>query len=148
MFKALLVEWLRPYLVEQQESCTKRTVYALNVIGVVLLIAANYVYFYFPDNSNIIILMSGGTLSMIVAMLIESLRCYSQYKNRYKTFNALKTSGQEVVDVATTKISNLIPWSKLVSCLPVLVRVVPASLVTVIMYKIIKRAILSNLTKK
>ncbi|WP_341764359.1 hypothetical protein [Candidatus Tisiphia endosymbiont of Beris chalybata] len=148
MLKALLVEWLRPYIIEEQESYTKRAVYVLNVIGVVLLIAANYVYFYFPDNSNLITLMSGGTLSVLIAMFIESLRCYSRYKNKYKTFNAIKASGQEVVEAATTKMSHLIPWGKLVNYLPVIVRIVPTSVLTFIIYKVIKRAMLTNFSKK
>lgn len=149
MFKALLLELIRPYIQEDKPSWEKYAVYCFAAIGLILLIAANYISVYHSDDySTVILLIRSATIAVIMAILIESIRCYLKFKNRYPTFNRLKVAGQELVDSATSKANNLVPWGKLLSILPLISRIVPTSILTLIIYNLVKRALASYFYKK
>lgn len=149
MFKALLLEWLKSSLSQKKEPpYAKITAYLFTINGLTLLIAANYLYYYWIDNPYIMILMSAGTVLIMIATLITSVRCYLKYKSRHKALDAIKNTTGNLMTMVSENANGFRSFNKIASYLPLIIRIIPTSLLTLITYKIVKSTITSKLLKK
>ncbi len=148
MFKALLLELIRPYLEDSTPSWMRCVVYCLALIALGLLIAANYFSFYSYNDANVIVLIRSATISIMITIFIETIRCYLKHRNSKHPFNRLKVAGKELVKFSANKTNNLADWKRLFSTLPVIIRIVPTSILTFIIYKSLKRAVTHYFYKK
>ncbi|HJD55522.1 MAG TPA: hypothetical protein LFW21_02525 [Rickettsia endosymbiont of Pyrocoelia pectoralis] len=144
MLKSLIFELLRSNLEQEQKTYGKPFVYFFNVLGLVLIVAANYLYL--QDWVKFCFLMKSGIALIIVSMMIEAIRCYLKYKNRYRTLDALRDKSRNLVDGISDRFTNLIPAGTIIKHLPTIIRYVPSTILTFIICTYIKRKFAKNIT--
>lgn len=93
MLKSLIYELLKSSIKQEEKSYGKPFVYFFNILGLVLIIIANYCYCL--DSLEFYFLMQSVIISIISSMVIEAVRCYLKYKNRYRTLDCLRSKSRE-----------------------------------------------------
>ncbi|WP_341791586.1 hypothetical protein [Rickettsia endosymbiont of Gonocerus acuteangulatus] len=144
MLKSLIFELLKGSMEQEKKSYGKPFVYFFNVLGLALIIAANYLYV--ADAVKFCSLMNIGIASIIISIIIEAIRCYLKYKNRYRTINMLRDKSRSLVDSVSDQFSDLIPNKTLIKYLPTIIRYVPTTILTFLIGVYIKRKFAKNIT--
>ena len=142
MLKALLFELLKSKMTEERKSSTKPFVYFFNILGLSLLVIAKYSYW--PDTREFAFFINIAIVCIAIAIIIECIRCYFKCKNRYKTINSLKSSSKDLVDRATTQVARLFTPDSVARCVPAIIRYVPSTILTFLIFTYIKRKFLNN----
>jgi len=144
MLKSLIYELLKSSMEQEKKSYGKQFVYFFNVLGLVLIIIANY--FYFPETVEFCFLMNSGIASVVISIIIEAIRCYLKYKNRYHTLNALRDKSRSLVEGISSRFTDLISTRTLIKYLPTIIRYVPSTILTFLICTYIKRKLAKNIT--
>ncbi|AAL03643.1 unknown [Rickettsia conorii str. Malish 7] len=90
--------------------------------------------------------MQSGIISIISSMVIEVVRCYLKYKNRYRTLDCLRSKSRELVESISTSFTDLVSTKTLIRYLPTIIRYVPSTVLTFLVCTYIKRKFLKNVT--
>ncbi|AFB31352.1 hypothetical protein RMB_02365 [Rickettsia massiliae str. AZT80] len=112
-----------------------------NILGLVLIIIANYCYCL--DSLEFYFLMQSGIISIISSMVIEAVRCYLKYKNRYSTLDCLRSKSRELVESISPLFTDLVS-TKTLRYLPTIIRYVPSTVLTFLACTYIKSKFLKN----
>jgi|GEM_PF-5754165 len=144
MLKSLIFELLKSSMEQERKIHGKPFVYFFNVLGLISIIAANYLYF--PDSIEFFFLMNCGILSIIVSIIIEAIRCYLKCKNRYRTLNTLRDKSRNLVDGVSNQFASLTSTGTLIKYLPTIIRYVPTTILTFLLSVYIKRKFAKNIT--
>lgn len=144
MLKSLIFELLTGSMEQEKKTYGKPFVYFFNVLGLALIIIANYLYF--PGTVEFCFLMNSGITSIIVSVIIEAVRCYLKYKNRYRTLNMLRDRSRNLVDSITNQFTNPVSAKTLIKYSPMIIRYVPTTILTFLIGVYIKRKFAKNIT--
>ncbi|AFB24028.1 hypothetical protein RPL_06165 [Rickettsia rickettsii str. Colombia] len=144
MLKSLIYELLKSSIKQEEKSDGKPFVYFFNILGLVLIIIASYCYC--SDSLEFYFLMQSGIISIISSMVIEAVRCYLKYKNRYRTLDCLRSKSRELVESISTSFTDLVSTKTLIRYLPTIICYVPSTVMTFLVCTYIKRKFLKNVT--
>ncbi|WP_235043247.1 hypothetical protein [Rickettsia prowazekii] len=112
------------------------------MLGLVFIIIANYCYS--SDSMKFYFLMQIGIISVISSMVIEAVRCYLKYKNRYRHLDCLRSNSGVLVGSISKTLIDLFSTKTLIRYLPTIIRYVPSTVITFIICTYIKRKFLKN----
>ncbi|AAU04168.1 hypothetical protein [Rickettsia typhi] len=144
MLKSIIYELLKSSIKQEEQSYSKTFFYFLNILGLVLIIIANYCYS--SDSIKFYFLMQIGIISIISSMVIEAVRCYLKYKNRCRYLDCLRSNSRVFVGSISKTLIDLVSTKTLIRYLPTIIRYVPSTVITFLICTYIKRKFLKNFT--
>jgi len=145
MFKTLLLEIVKYYMTKEKRSYSRSFIYFFILLGLALLIVANSIYFYNPDSIQCAFWMVSGTLSIAIATIIECGKCYRKNREKHHIENVFNQPIVNFLSIILSQVKEYISIKAMFRFLPTIIRFIPASVLIVIIYKIIKRSALSQI---
>lgn len=145
MVKTLLLEIVKHYMTKEKKSYSRPFIYFFVLLGLALLIVANSIYFYNPDSIQCAFWMVSGTLSIAIAVIIECWKCYRKEQEKHQIEDIFNQPVVNFLSIILSQLRECISIKTIFRFLPIIIRFIPASVLTVVIYKIIKRSALSQI---
>lgn len=146
MLKKLLLEIVSHYITTEKKSYSRSFVYFFVLLGLALLIVANSIFFYKPDIECDYWMVS-GTLSIAIAVIIECLRYCRKKQESHQVEDIFNQPIFSFLSIILSQLRQYISIKTIFKFLPTIIRFIPASVLTLVIYKIIKKCAQNQIKK-
>jgi hypothetical protein len=138
MIKTLLVEWLQASITKEEKPYSRYFTYAFTIIGLILIMVANYIYFCLGDK-EIGNFIAFSAIFFICAFIIENFACYLKQRAKYRALTRIKSKGSDLVAFINKQVGKLITIKTLTSFLPLAIRFVPVGIAFFVIRALVKK---------
>ena len=144
MVRSLFLACLKAYLGEEKQTYDKGWGNFFLLIGLIILLTANYIYFFTPDQEIAPFLVIATFLIIIVC----AIQCYDYFLKKTVKNNALsklETGTNEFINIIAKQFNELVSIKTIASFLPIIIRFLPIGVITLVIFYIVKRKISNTL---